>query len=66
MSGDISVTGVFTVRDDFGELRTIVVPGDPEVRAEVARLIARAGWQTVDITEALTVDRLRQIAQGKD
>ena len=66
MSGQPPITGVFAVRDDFGELHTIVVPDDPEVRAEVARLIAQAGWRTIDITEALTVDRLRQITEGKD
>lgn len=66
VSGESPITGVFAVRDDFGELRTIVVPTDPEVRAEVARLIARAGWRTIDITEALTVEMLRKITEGKD
>ena len=64
MNAQQPITLVFTVRDDFGTLRTIVVPDDPEVRAEVARLIARAGWRTIDITEALDVARLREITEG--
>ena len=64
MNAQQPITLVFTVRDDFGTLRTIVVPDDQGVRAEVARLIARAGWRTIDITEALDVARLREITEG--
>lgn len=51
---------VYICRDLDGEWATVLASAGRKEREEVAALIARLGWELVDITDALTPGMLRR------